>query len=939
MKVQAGWIQEYLSKNVSTKKIAEALEKSGAEIEQVLYSKKLHKNIKVGLVKKVVQHPNADRLRLAEVQAGSHEYSVVCGAPNLEKGQKVALALTGTVLPDGTRIENSTIRGQESQGMICSPMELGIGEDHSGILVLDPALPDGSTLCDIWPSDDIVDVTTPANRPDLHSVVGLAREVAAQTGGEVVWPQMTEERAGKEELSVKIRDVVRTPRYVVEKYTVDNTKPSPGWLQSRLIGSGIRPINLVVDITNFVMLELGQPLHAFDASKIKPPISVRLAKTGEKLTTLDGVTRKLTAEDLVIADSTGVIALAGVMGGLSSQITPDTKSIILESAAFDGSSVRHSALRHGLRTEASSRFERRLPVQLAPLALSRAGQLLMELSDAKPVSSVADHLHVWPWVRRIGVRPSRLTELFGAPLSQKDVVNGLQSLGFEARAFDIAKEASSHLGKPYYLGARFRTHGTSAFDCSYFIDYLYSLIGKVVGHNAVGQYHEGRPVHTGELQPGDVLFLKGETHPERFDYYYVTDPVTRKHKKVEVRPAQRKRVGHNGLYIGDGKIIESGKYDLAEGSWTELPKDQQGVRLIPVEHYLKHPSYIGARRYVDDLDSYVAVTVPWWRPDVKLEEDILEEVAKLVGYDSLPATLPPWHPKTVTFDRRNPTLWQLKEALRGLGMFEVNTYSFVSADQLDLFGLDRSRHLKLKNPLSQEQAYLRSDLLPSLVTVIAKNQRYGESFGIFEVSRVFHGQDDGELPKEPTFLGLAFKGAHNGYYEAKAAVDRLGYELGLEFDIKSNKKVGLSPIGASVNLAGKPVGRIGLVDPKVLKQLKMNGDIGFAELNLDNLLTQMKARQYRPISKFPSIVRDISLLVPDKVSWAEISSAANSLEMGTLSYLSEWRGEGIETGYRSVTVRYEMASFTKTLTDEEADERLSKLLKALRQLKITPRDQ
>lgn len=937
MKLQNGWLQEYLSKEISTKKMAEALEQSGVEIEQIVYSKKLNRNIKVGLVKKVVQHPNADRLRLAEVSAGSKTYKVVCGAPNLEAGQKVALALPGTVMPDGLKIERSTIRGQESEGMICSPKELSIGEDHSGILVLDTSLPTGKTLCDIWPSDDILDVTTPANRPDLHSIIGLAREVAAQTGGEAAWPEMAGERTGKEELRVDVKDNVRTPRYVVEKYAVDNSKPSPGWLQSRLIGSGVRPINLVVDITNYVMLETGQPLHAFDAAKVKPPISVRRAKAGEKLTTLDGIDRKLNSEDLVIADAKGAIALAGVMGGLSSQITPDTKEIILESATFDGASVRHTAVRHNLRTEASSRFERRLPVQLAPLALARAGWLLMDLAKAKPTSGVTDHLQVWPWIHRIGVRPSRLSSLFGAELSQKTVVKHLRSLGFEASPFDIATEAKSFLGTPYLMGARFKTHGTSAFDCSYFIDFLYSRIGKIVGHNVVGQFHEGRPVHSGELQPGDVLFLEGETHPEHFDYYYVSDPVTKTHRRVDVRPAERKRAGHNGLYIGGGQVIEAGKYDLSDGRWVELPAKDQSVRLIPADHYLKHPAYLGARRYIDNPDEFVAITVPWWRPDVRLEEDILEEVAKIEGYDSLPATLPSWHPREVSFDRRNPRVWQIKDALKALGLFEVNTYSFVSEDQLRLHGHTLSDHLKLKNPLSLEQAFLRSDLLPSLATAVARNRRYADEFGVFEVSRTFIKGAAGELPLEPTLLGVAYKSPHGGYQGAKSALDRLGHELSLQFAVKAAKNLGLEPHCGEVKADGKTVGRIGVVGSKALRQLKLTGEIGFLELNLDKIVTQIRPRTYQPISRYPSIIRDVSLLVPQTVRWDQIVSAVPE-SAGRLSYLEEWHGSGIEPGHKSLTIRLEMSSPDRTMTDEEADELAAKAVKALERLKIKPRD-
>lgn len=922
MKVASSWLQDYLDVKLDARQMAEALEQAGVEVEQIISSKNLDAGIVVGIVKKCVQHPDANKLKVCEVDYGEGPVQIVCGADNVRQGLHVAVAKTGAVLPDGNRIEKVALRGQESNGMICSEKELGLGEDHAGIMELPPEFAVGKRLCDLVPNEPIIDVKTHANRSDLQSVVGLAREVAAVTASKLRWPEYTVMSGQGAAVAVDIDEPKLAPRYMALEIRAAADKPTPRWLAARLQSAGVRPISLIVDVTNFVLLELGQPLHAFDADKVHQPITVRLAKSGETIETLDGQTRKLSIRDLVIADQKGPIAIAGVMGGARTQVTTQTKRLILESASFDGSTIRKTAVRHTLRTDASARFERGLPVQLAPLGLDRAAALLVELAGAHVNSQISDHLQIWPWVQHVGARPGRLSELFGARLNAETIVETLRRLGFVAEKFEVAAEALKHLGKPYQWGANFKTHGTEAFDCSYLIDYIYSLIGVHVGHTALGQYELGTPVADKNLQAGDVVFLAARNPKAPTKHYYTLNP-DHTHTKHELK--RELPVGHSGIYIGDGQVVHAAKYAYEGGQWIELTAP--AVMQAPVEYFTKNPDYLGARRFINDLSDYVAVTVPWWRPDVATETDVLEEVARMVGYDQLPPRLPVWRPKQANFDRRWSQVMEVKNWLAGAGLFEVGTYAFISAEQLEKFGLDAKRHLKLKNPLSQEQAYLRSDLFPSLVTAVSRNAHYSNDFGIFEVSRVFKAGRTGELPEEPTNLGVAARG---GYVAVKAVLDILASRLHLSPDLKPRKLSGLHPTrSAEVWVDGHKLGLIGEVHPDITRAEKLSGRLGYLELDLGQSLDLARPAQYQALSRFPSAYRDLSLLLKQSITWQEVRQVILQTGAAKPEFLSDYHGEDLSSGHKALAVRLEFTAFDHTLTDKEVEELQTKVIKAL----------
>ncbi len=417
---------------MSDNMIVERLEQAGLEIEQYSVSKTIDKKVVVALVKNVVQHPNADKLHLVDVDMGGREVRVVCGAPNVRPGINVALAQVGATLPGGEVIAAAKLRGETSEGMLCSEAELALGSDHSGIMELSEGVVLGTSLCDIYPADASMEVKTHANRFDLLSVTGLAREVAAMSGGAM---KDLPDGLASDGKGPELAKGAQAARIMVARLDVKPGGPSPAGMVSRLRAAGVRSISPIVDVTNYVNLEMGQPLHAYDAAKVKLPLAVRPARAGEKLTTLDGVERKLTPEDLVVSDANGPVGLAGVMGGAGTEVGPETTEILLEAAVFDGVAVRKMAKRHGLRTEASARFERGLPVELPPVAMARAVALLGEVAGGQ-LTGVSDQLNRAAERRSVSVEHEFMQRLLGFEVTAKEAAKALGQLQMEAEVAD-----------------------------------------------------------------------------------------------------------------------------------------------------------------------------------------------------------------------------------------------------------------------------------------------------------------------------------------------------------------------------------------------------------------------------------------------------------------------------------------------------------------------
>lgn len=441
MKVSYTWLQEYVDCPWSAAELADRLTMAGLKVEGLARLGEGLEAIRVGEVERVEPHPSADNLYVAEVRVGPEVFTIVTGAKNVRAKDRVPVAPPGSRLPDGRVIETVTFRGVPSQGMMCSESELQLGRDASGIMILPPDTPVGKSLQEALMLDDwVLELEIYPNRPDCLGVIGIAREVAALCQRPLRLPADDFPEEGpesREMVRVSIEDDALCRRYIAHLADSIQIRPSPLWMQQRLRAADMRPINNAVDITNYVMLEWGQPLHAFDFRTLRGGrIIVRRAREGEEILTLDGQKRSLTTDMLVIADAERPVAVAGVMGGGETEVTEDTPIILLEAAHFHAASVRRTSRQLGLRTEASHRFEKGLDPELAEKGARRALSLLNQLAGARIYRGSVDVYPrpASPW--KVSFRPNRVNRLLGVQLSGQEMARILERLGFEPRRLD-----------------------------------------------------------------------------------------------------------------------------------------------------------------------------------------------------------------------------------------------------------------------------------------------------------------------------------------------------------------------------------------------------------------------------------------------------------------------------------------------------------------------
>jgi phenylalanyl-tRNA synthetase beta chain len=441
MKVSLNWLKQFVPIDQPPSEVAEILTMAGLEVEGIESSGQGLDDVTVSQILDITPHPRADRLSICQVSAGRQEVSVVCGATNIMKGHVVPLALPGTRLPDGTLIKESKIRGEISHGMLLAEDEMGLTDDHTGIMILPDNLTPGQSLTEAMDLDDwILDISLTPNRIDCASVLGIAREIGALSKTTVTMPEIHLEQGDtpiEDMASVTVLDAHGCPRYAAG--LVDQVKigPSPFWMRYRLHVSGIRAINNVVDVTNYVLMELGQPLHAFDYHRLAGrKIVVQRAQTGQIFTTLDGQRRDLDDQTLMICDGEEAVALAGIMGGLNSEITKSSATVLVESAYFDPITIRRSSKRLALSTEASYRFERGIDIGGVDRALKRSLMLIAELAGGKVARGIID-CYPEPWSPpRIGLRVEKTNEILGTDIGIEEIQHHLTSLGMTVRKVD-----------------------------------------------------------------------------------------------------------------------------------------------------------------------------------------------------------------------------------------------------------------------------------------------------------------------------------------------------------------------------------------------------------------------------------------------------------------------------------------------------------------------
>ena len=780
MKFTINWLKQYVDFDLSAVELADRLTMLGLEVDAVEHLYPGLEQIKVARVLSVAKHPNADKLSLCDVMVGDECKRVVCGAPNVKAGMLVPIALPGCQMPSGMQIKQSKIRGEVSEGMLCSGAELGIPQDNLGLMDLPESCQSGDLLIHaLGLSDTMIEVDITPNRADCTSVIGIAREVAGVTGGTLVPPvHNTPSLIDNGTFAVEIEASDACPRYAACLLKNVTVGPSPWWLKKLLLAVGLRPINNVVDITNFVMLEYGQPLHAFDFNKIAGgKIIVRKAYESESMTTLDGTSRTLDPDMLLICDAQRPIAVAGVMGGENTEVSPQTSQILLESAYFAPLCIRRTSRTLKLSTDASYRFERGVDPKGTINALERAARLIVELCGAERVNGGVDHMSPMADPATITLRVSRTCSRLGISLTRDDVAELLRRIDILSTTLD---------------------------------------------------------------------------------------------------------------------------------------------------------------------DDTLLVSPPSFRVDLEREIDLIEEVARLKGYNTIPMSLPVVPMSLSEQDSSRVLRAKLTSTLLAHGVYEAVNYSFTSERYAELLGLAADdplrEQIKILNPLTDDQGVMRTLLLPGLLENLKHNlNRQNNDVGLFEIGKVFWPLTDQELPLEVMRLGAVFAGRpgvaspvyHYGFrpfdlFDLKGMVENILSQLGLlaaQFAVSPELPVYANPESSLMIVLGDTVlGSFGRVQTPVLKRFGIKQEVVYyLDLDLTAVGTLEPTKPvFKPLSKFPSVSWDLAMVVPDAVGAGEIVNAIMSSDLPLVSRVEifdVYRGKPVAHGKKSVALSITYHSEEQTLDD------------------------
>ena len=785
MKFPLSWLSELVRIEQSLDELADSFASLGFKVESMEKPGEAVTGVVAGRVAAIERHPKADHLIIVDVDVGGRVPKIVCGAENFQVGNTVPVALPGASLP-GRRVEQATIRGVESEGMLCSPRELGVGDDHSGILVLNGNLQPGEDIRAALGLDEVIlDLEVTPNRPDAMSLIGLARELSALTKAEWTPPEVPLPKGGEavEKLAnVEVEDAGGCPRYLARVILDVEVGPSPDWVQRRLYQSGIRPVSNVVDATNYGMLVTGHPMHAFDMDRLDGPrIVVRRARVGERLVTIDGDEHELDADDLLICDPSRALAIAGVMGGAESEVSADTRRVLLESAYFDATSIFRASKRHGLRSESSARFERGADPNAADYASRYATGLMIEWAGGSVAEGVIDRYPqpIEPW--EVSLRPPRANLVLGTSLSSEDIEDPLARLEFE--------------------------------------------------------------------------------------------------------PSK-----------GNGQV---------------------------------------------------RVRVPTHRPDVRVEEDLIEEVARLIGYEKIPGTLPAGSNRSGFLTPDQKLVRSIRASLVGAGLFEAQTSSLIAPADLDRIGYppdyEARSAIRLANPLSQEASLLRPSLLPGLLNSLALNvARRNISVRLFEIGRCF--LPSGELlPREPGRVGIAMHGpVEQTWISAQREMDLFDLKGAVETMLldrfgQASFEEAEDPLlhrgrTAAISLNGTRVGVMGELSGAAQARYDLPHRVLVAELELNALIDLARWRGLIEVPRFPATLRDIALTVPEAVPAGEVFATVRGVGGEVLEearIFDVYRGQQAGEGRKSIAISLVFRRADRTLTDDEVQDAVDQISKAV----------
>lgn len=778
MQVSEAWLRELINPPVSTEQLVEQLTMAGLEVDALQPVAAEFSGVVVGEVISTEQHPNADKLKVCQVNVGQAEpLQIVCGASNVRPGLKIPAALIGAVLPGDFKIKESKLRGELSFGMLCSEKELGLATSSNGLMELPADAPVGTDIRDyLTLNDNVIELGLTPNRADCLSVEGIAREVAVLNNLPFQQTAQTQSPLTHQDtLEIRVESAEACPVYLGR--LIKNINPqaiTPLWMQERLRRSGIRSLSPVVDITNYVLLELGQPLHAFDAAKLVAPLVVRNSRAGESLSLLSDQTIALDGDALVIADQSQPLALAGVMGGSSSAVSDETQDIFLECAFFNPRSIAGKARSFGLHTDSSHRFERGVDFTLQQRAIERATQLIVEIAGGSvgPINAVTSPEH-FPVRTAVKLRKQRIESVLGISPSNEEIACMFHGLGMQVA-------------------------------------------------------------------------------------------------------------------------------EIAEG-WEIIP--------------------------------------PGFRFDITIEEDLLEEIGRIVGYNNLPSSSLLMRSELGKAPEATLSLARLQDCLVDRGYQEAITYSFVDEAMQTAVAPD-DEFIRIQNPISSELAVMRTTLWCGLLNAAQYNvNRQQTRVRLFESGLRF-ARKNNETQQQKMLAGLALGSAYAeqwgeksrniDFFDVKADVEALLSlsVAGLSFRPSQHPALHPGQTAEIIDSNAQSVGIIGMLHPNLEKQLGFDSQVFLFELSQDAILQRIVPK-FSPLSKFPSVRRDMAMLVKQDVSANDIINCINNSQEATVrevSVFDVYQGKGIETGFKSVALSLILQDFTQTLTDSEIDAIFRKLL-------------